>query len=554
MQPIATSRSEQVVQDDDKAVDSSQQGTGEEEAKALQIVSGGGTVSLLGPIRHAFKPSTDQIDNDSVAKTTEITTGSSPSVSFLRPDPIFVPPKTNLIRPKHQHQQQQQQQRTTPVVPHADGTVALGVSPTGLAHLDILDILEPVQRHVSGGVSHESDSGQEDSDDAQQPVNQKRPTRPSETIYRLNNRSKSSMLRVDSFPAQATRLSSATARQPGSSAVRRLADSTSSTRPFPRRSSIARVSTYFDSPLAPRLSPARTCVGLAAAAQRGNWSDLEAIVSKDRSVVDHADTVSGSTLLIHAAFHGRITCVRGLLRLRASVNRANWAGSTALICAADRGHCNILDVLLKRGAKVDIRDGQGLTATMWAAERGHEGCAARLIKSLPSAIKTQDSRGFSALLFAACRGRDRVVRVLLDANADPSVRTPDGGTALMMASFHGHVACTQMLIARGADVAMTGAGSGSTAIHCASQNGHDVCVTALLSARADVNVANSTGSSPIILAACHGHARCVRTLLRAQADVGQTDDYGRTALMWATYKEHDACMSLLQSAERVNRV
>ncbi|GBO29847.1 KN motif and ankyrin repeat domain-containing protein 1, partial [Araneus ventricosus] len=47
------------------------------------------------------------------------------------------------------------------------------------------------------------------------------------------------------------------------------------------------------------------------------------------------------------------------------------------------------------------------------------------------------------LMNAASRGCVQMVRLLLEAGADPNLQDSDGSTALMYASVHGHEACDQ---------------------------------------------------------------------------------------------------------------
>ena len=58
-------------------------------------------------------------------------------------------------------------------------------------------------------------------------------------------------------------------------------------------------------------------------------------------------------------------------------------------------------------------------------------------------IKTDD--GKTVLYWAAWRGREAVVRLLIDYGADINIKTDDGKTALYQAARGGHAAVVQLL-------------------------------------------------------------------------------------------------------------
>ena len=73
---------------------------------------------------------------------------------------------------------------------------------------------------------------------------------------------------------------------------------------------------------------------------------------------------------------------------------------------------------------------------------------------------------------------------------------------------------------------------GVTALMRASWIGHVECVRALLE-KADVDSANNDGVTALINASANGRVECVRVLLE-KAEVNWTDKYGNTALIYAS--------------------
>ncbi|CAG7837994.1 unnamed protein product [Allacma fusca] len=91
--------------------------------------------------------------------------------------------------------------------------------------------------------------------------------------------------------------------------------------------------------------------------------------------------------------------------------------------------------------------------------------AQALLLMPPSKANTFNETGLSPLILASVRGEETMVRVLLDAGADPDIETPPNGpnfphsnsetqhwTALTFASLMGHINVVKILLERGANV------------------------------------------------------------------------------------------------------
>ena len=68
----------------------------------------------------------------------------------------------------------------------------------------------------------------------------------------------------------------------------------------------------------------------------------------------------------------------------------------------------------------------------------------------------RDGKGWTALMYAADKGRTLLVPPLLKAGADPNTRASDGATALFMAAVHGHSEIITALTKAGADPSIEG--------------------------------------------------------------------------------------------------
>ncbi|HWS87900.1 MAG TPA: ankyrin repeat domain-containing protein [Pyrinomonadaceae bacterium] len=94
---------------------------------------------------------------------------------------------------------------------------------------------------------------------------------------------------------------------------------------------------------------------------------------------------------------------------------------------------------------------RGAPTLFGAAEEGDAAALARMLGSGASADERRQPGGETPLMRAAARGHLDVVRLLLDAGADPDARRADGFTPLILAVFFGHEGVVRLLVARGAD-------------------------------------------------------------------------------------------------------
>ena len=112
--------------------------------------------------------------------------------------------------------------------------------------------------------------------------------------------------------------------------------------------------------------------------------------------------------------------------------------------------------------------------------------------------------GTRPLHYSAYRGHAGIVAALLQAGADPNLRTKSGE---LRTSDRG------------------------TALHLAADGGNIEIVVALLNAGANPSARDDSGWTPLHYAAFDGHAEIVTTLLEAGADATMKDRLGRTPIM-----------------------
>jgi ankyrin repeat protein len=159
---------------------------------------------------------------------------------------------------------------------------------------------------------------------------------------------------------------------------------------------------------------------------------------------------------------------------------------------------------------------------------------------LPSAERLQD------LLFDAARmGRVDVIPALLQAGADIEARNDKGHTPLILASYNGQAAATELLLESGADVDEADTSRGNTALMGTAFKGFDDIADLLLNAGAEVNRRNNAGQTALMLAALFNRHRLVDRLLELGAIADLCDDAGNCALSLARAQANEEMIAHL---------
>lgn len=176
------------------------------------------------------------------------------------------------------------------------------------------------------------------------------------------------------------------------------------------------------------------------------WGDLEGVrrlVQQDRRLLEA--TNGHHTVLTMAAREGRVGVVRWLLDEGAEVNRrAGATRSTALHAACGRGQVAVVSLLLERGADATINyyDENPLSVA------SRFGCASVVQALLAHGCghDHRDRTGQTAVHRASARGRVDVLRLLLEAGADPTIPINAGKTPLQIAASSENIECVALLM------------------------------------------------------------------------------------------------------------
>lgn len=130
----------------------------------------------------------------------------------------------------------------------------------------------------------------------------------------------------------------------------------------------------------------------------------------------------------------------------------HFDGRQVLHLAATRGHDSVASILWRKGAEKDALDDQLLSPLMWAAMQGHLPVVKVLLAAGANISIRMYARetGKAAVHFAASFGHGEIISELLQNGEDKDIQDTDGYTPLTWAAFKGHLAAVEVLLEAGA--------------------------------------------------------------------------------------------------------
>ena len=189
----------------------------------------------------------------------------------------------------------------------------------------------------------------------------------------------------------------------------------------------------------------------------------------------------------------------------------------ALISAAAQNDLLGVDTLLKKGANANAQDALGNRPLPHAARLG----AVEMVRMLLEAGADPDVKGmgFTPLGIAALNGQLQVTALLLKAGARADLRSDNGLTPLMNAGLMNHVRIMELILRYDTDVDREN-GAGRTALSYAAEGGAEQALVLLLARGADVNALDHKYNTALYWAALGEQQSAVRLLLRHGATAG----------------------------------
>jgi len=188
------------------------------------------------------------------------------------------------------------------------------------------------------------------------------------------------------------------------------------------------------------------------AAIDGDLDDVMRLVQEEPGLVNSADHLRmGKTPLQLACITSQMEVACFLLDQGADINARDACGWTALYEACVGGNLEIVQLLMSRGADPAIMtiSSTALRPFMIAAAKGYEEVVNYMLRfgvvRASKCIDAQNKRGETALWWAVRKGHMEVVKLLVEAGANPIMADNDGQAPMDIAQLQGYHQCIELL-------------------------------------------------------------------------------------------------------------
>lgn len=193
---------------------------------------------------------------------------------------------------------------------------------------------------------------------------------------------------------------------------------------------------------------ARAGQDLLRAAERGDAAAVRAALAAgaDPAVRDGR----GRTPLLAAASGDHVEAAKALVEAGADPDAQDDTRDSAWLVTGVTGSVQMARVLIPARPDYSVVNRFGGTSLIPAAERGHAAYVREVLRSTPMEVDHVNDLGWTALLEAVILGdggpdHREVVRLLLEAGADPELADRQGVTPLQHAQRKGHGEIAKLL-------------------------------------------------------------------------------------------------------------
>lgn len=250
--------------------------------------------------------------------------------------------------------------------------------------------------------------------------------------------------------------------------------------------------------------------------------------------VDTRD-VHQRTPLSYAAWNGHLPIVRGLIHAGADIHAQDDIGGTPISYAQCSSNMDLNHELLKN-ASAEEAQAMRNKLLLLAATTGQE----RVIKMLLETEADLETTGAERKtpLLAAIHGRHvAVARHLLNKGANTEAKDASGYLPLQLAVLLDLPSLFDMLLEKGADIEVIASGKCETPVlllcGCIKTTRSLHMLRLLLDKGANIDARDKGSGTPLKNASKSGYEEEARLLLERNADIEATDYWGRTPLFFA---------------------
>lgn len=256
----------------------------------------------------------------------------------------------------------------------------------------------------------------------------------------------------------------------------------------------------------------------------------------------------GWTPLHQAVRKANYRMVKALIDAGSDLSARGYNGKTSLHLACGGNAVEIVRLLLDHGANPSAKDYDERTP-LHDAYSHDISVRQMLITAGADLDPRQVPRGLTPLYYEPMIARESVIRILLEAGADPSIQDMSGDTILHRATIHNFANVVRLLLEFGVDITVRNV-HGYTPVLVAALGGSDECLRLLLKAGADLSVMDNHGRSALHIAARAGRESTVRLLVKQGMDIAARDcRRGWTPMCWAVNYEQKGVIQVLEDTQ-----
>lgn len=272
------------------------------------------------------------------------------------------------------------------------------------------------------------------------------------------------------------------------------------------------------------------------------------------------------TKFLQAVLVGNYHAAKAAVEAGASPNGPPGAPLPPILAATAGNHVSLVNYILQQGADPDIPITTGVASPMIGASSGsgaralHIAAASGYIQIVRSLLRrgradpnATNGKGSTPLMlsFTCPDACVEVVRLLLEAGADPAFAKEDGVTALLLACFHGKVDVVDMLLFRAPATLNYCAPDGLTPLYAACRKGQEIIVSKLLALGAiQPETTQGVALCPLAAAVGNGFVSVVRVLINEGGMRAVRGEVAlRNACFIAVFNRRALILRLLLTAE-----